>query len=144
MIDGDTVRLLRECDAGIKMGISSIADVLPSVKSEKFYQSLVACKEDHERIADEMLGMLKSYDDDGKRPNPIAKSMSKMKTEMMLAVHRDDKTVADLITDGCNMGIKSLHKYLNQYEAASEDSKDITRRLINLEENLRKNASQYL
>ena len=144
MIEGDTVKLLRECDAGIKMGISSIGDVLPSVKSEKFYQSLVESKEDHERMANEMLGMLESCNDDGKRPNPIAKSMSKMKTEMMLAMHRDDKTVADLITDGCNMGIKSLHKYLNRYEAASEDSRGIAKRLIDLEEDLRKTASRYL
>ena len=144
MIEEDTVKLLRECDAGIKMGISSISDVLPSVKSEKFYQSLVDCKEEHECMANEMLGMLESYEDDGKRPNPIAKSMSKMKTEMMLAMRRDDKTVADLITDGCNMGIKSLHKYLNQYEAASKETKDIVKRLINLEENLRSTASQYL
>ena len=95
-------------------------------------------------MANEMLGMLESCNDDGKRPNPIAKSMSKMKTEMMLAVHRDDKTVADLITDGCNMGIKSLHKYLNRYEAASEDSRGIAKRLIDLEEDLRKTATRYL
>ena len=27
MIEQDTIRLLRECDAGIKMGVSSIDDV---------------------------------------------------------------------------------------------------------------------
>ena len=35
MIEQDTVKLLRECDAGIKMGISSIGDVLGYVKDEK-------------------------------------------------------------------------------------------------------------
>lgn len=47
-----------------------------------------------------------------------------------------DETIADLMTDGCNMGVKSLNKYLNQYKAADEISKDITKRLINLEEKL--------
>ena len=47
-----------------------------------------------------------------------------------------DKTIAALITDGCNMGVKSLSRYLNQYKAASETAKDIAKRLINLEERL--------
>ena len=48
------------------------------------------------------------------------------------------------MTDGCNMGVKSLHKYLNQYKAADETSKDITKRLINLEEDLVLNIREYL
>jgi len=144
MIEQDTVKLLRECDAGIKMGINAINDVLGSVSSDRFYESLSACRDEHEKLADEILGMLEDYDDDGKRANPIAKSMSKMKTEMKLAMNRSDKTVADLITDGCNMGVKSLNRYLNQYKAASETSKDITKRLITLEEKLCKTASSYL
>jgi hypothetical protein len=34
------------------------------------------------------------------------------------------------------MGVKSLNRYLNQYQAADEVSKDVTKRLINLEEQL--------
>ena len=30
MIEQDTIKLLRECDAGVKMGISSIDDVIQS------------------------------------------------------------------------------------------------------------------
>ena len=70
--------------------------------------------------------------------------MSWIKTNVMLAMNDSDKTVADLMTDGCNMGVKSLNKYLNQYEAADEVSKDITKRLINLEEKLAVDIRQYL
>ena len=63
---------------------------------------------------------------------------------MMLAADMSDSTVADLITDGCNMGVKSLNKYLNQYEAADEISKDITKRLINLEEKLAVDIRDFL
>jgi hypothetical protein len=79
---------------------------------------------------------LHRYNDDGKKPNPVAKSMSKMKTAMMLAMKRSDATVSDLMTDGFNMGVKSLSRYLNKYEAADESSKDIAKRLISSEENL--------
>ena len=42
------------------------------------------------------------------------------------------------------MGVKSLNRYLNQYEAASEDSKDITKRLIALEEKLAEDIRRFL
>jgi hypothetical protein len=48
------------------------------------------------------------------------------------------------MTDGCNMGVKSLNRYLNEYEAADEVSKDITKRLINLEERLAVDIRDYL
>ena len=62
----------------------------------------------------------------------------------MLIMHESDHTIADLITDGCNMGVKSLSRYLNQYEAADERSKDITKRLIKLEEQLATDVRQFL
>ena len=83
MIEQDTIKLLRECDAGVKMGIKSIEEVLEYVK-------------------------------------------------------------ADLMTDGCNMGVKSLSKYLNKYKAADERSKDIAKRLIHLEAQLAIDIREYL
>ena len=67
-----------------------------------------------------------------------------MKTNMKLGMDYSDQTIADLMTDGCNMGVKTLHKYLNQYEAADERSKDIAKKLINLEETLTLDIRQYL
>ena len=61
-----------------------------------------------------------------------------------LALNDSDHKIADLITDGCNMGIKSLNKYLNKYKAADEVSKDITKRLINLEEKLAIDIREFL
>lgn len=136
MIESDTIKLLRECDAGVKMGISSIDDVLPYVKAEELEKALTKCKDEHVKLEDELVELLNKYEDDGKNPNPIAKGMSWMKTNVKLAMHESDATIADLMTDGCNMGVKSLNMYLNKYEAADEVSKDICKRLINLEERL--------
>ena len=144
MIEQDTVKLLRECDAGTKMGISSIAEVLTHVKNEDFQKKLTVCKEEHEKLQTEIDRLLEKYHDEGKNPNPIAKGMSWMKTNMKLGMEDRDATVADLMTDGCNMGVKSLNRYLNQYKAADEVSKDITKRLINLEEQLAIDIRQYL
>lgn len=144
MIEPDTVKLLRECDAGCKMGIASIEDVLDRVENPKFRQALSACKQEHHRLEEQIQSSLHRFQDDGKEPNPIAKGMSWMKTAVKMGMDESDSTVADLMTDGCNMGVKSLNRYLNQYEAADEHSKDIAKRLINLEEQLTVNIRSYL
>ena len=144
MIEKDTVKLLRECDAGVKMGVSSIDDVLDYVKSDRLKQYLKDCKIAHQKLETEIQENLNRFDDDGKEPNPIAKGMSWMKTNIKLIMHESDQTIADLMTDGCDMGVKSLSKYLNQYKAADEVSKDIAKRLIALEESLGKEIRGYL
>lgn len=136
MIEQDTVKLLRECDAGIKMGVSAIDDVLNRVRSNTLREQLADCKVEHEKIRGEVQDALHRFHDSGKNPNIFASSMSKMKTAVMMGFKESDKTVADLITDGCNMGVKSLNRYLNQYKAADETAKDLTKRLSKLEEDL--------
>ena len=144
MIEQDTIKLLRECDAGIKMGISSIDDVLDRVESEAFQQRLKDCKEESKRLQTELEGLLDRYKDDGKDPNPIAKGMSWMKTTMKLGMEESDAVIADLMTDGCNMGVKSLSRYLNQYKAADESSKNLAKKLIRSESQLAVDIRQYL
>ena len=144
MIESDTIKLLRECDAGVKMGIASINDVLTHVESETFQKQLCSCKQEHEKLQDEIQQELDKYHDQGKNPNPIAKGMSWMKTNVKLGMEAQDSTIADLMTDGCSMGVKSLSRYLNQYKAADEYSKDIAKRLIKQEDQLIMNARPYL
>lgn len=144
MIESDTIKLLRECDAGIKMGVQAIADVYDYVENKEFKKYLTKCKAEHEKLKEEIQNLLEEYQDTGKNPNPMLKTVSTMTTNMRLTVNKSDKTIADLITNGCNMGVKSLNKYLNQYEAADEVSKDITKRLINLEEELTIETRKYL
>ena len=136
LIEKDTIRLLRECDAGVKMGVDSIDSVIDRVKSHRLKSHLNRCKDEHDELDEQLQELLNSYDDEGKEPNPIAKGMSWMKTSMKLSMNESDHTIADLITDGCNMGVKSLSKYLNQYAAADEKSKDICKKLISQEERL--------
>ncbi len=144
MIENDTIKLLRECDAGAKMGIDSISDVIDRVESIEFKKILNESKIEHEKIENKIQEKLINYNDDGKDPGVMAKSMSKLKTNVKLGIDNSDKTVADLMTEGCNMGIKSLNMYLNQYKAADEFSKDLTKKLINVEQSLVSDISCYL
>lgn len=144
MIENDTIKLLRECDAGVKMGVASIDDVINHVHSHQLKNSLIECKNEHQKLDADIQSLLEKYHDDGKAPNPMAKRMSWMMTNMKLALDDSDSRIADLMTDGCNMGIKSLNRYLNEYKAADEYSKDVAKRLIKLEQTLARNVRDYL
>lgn len=144
MIEQDTVRLLRECDAGVKMGVSAIEEVLPHVTDPGLEEKLKNSRAEHEKLDGQLQRLLTQCQDGGKDPNPMAKGMSWLKTNAMLAMKDADSTIADLITDGCNMGVKSLHKYLNEYKAASADAKGIAKDLIDLEQRLTLDVRMYL
>ncbi len=144
MIEQDTIRLLRECDAGVRMGVASIDDVLKHAKGEDMKTILSDCKQAHEILGEDLEKQLHRFEDKGKEPNPIAKGMSWMKTEMKLAMSEKDSTIADLMVDGCNMGIKSLSRYLNEYKAADEEAKGIAKRLIAIEDALAQDLRAYL
>ena len=144
MIEQDTIKLLRECDAGVKMGIKSIDDVIDHVKNEDLKRLLNDCKDKHDNLDAEIQQELDKFKDEGKDPAVMATAMSWIKTNVKLLAEDTDSTVADLITDGCNMGVKSLNKYLNEYRAADEVSKDITKKLINIEEKLAVNIRKFL
>ena len=144
MIEKDTVRLLRECDAGVKMGITSIGDSVKYVKNPELKDILEHSLDEHKHIKEDMQKLLDQYHDDGKEPAAMAKGMEWFKTKVTLAAAPSDDAVADFITDGCNMGIKSLSRYLNQYKAADERSKDISKKLISEEDHLSTQVRQFL
>lgn len=143
-MEKDTTKLLRECNAGIKMGIDSIEEVLERVEDRGFYALLKTCKDEHIQLETETGELLQEYGMESKEPNPMAKGMSYLKTNVKTAMEPGDKTIADLITDGCNMGVKSLKRYLNQYAAADKRVKDIAERLIKLEKDLTNDIAAYL
>lgn len=144
MIEQDTIKLLRECDAGIKMGISSLDDSVKYVQNPKLKSILDKSATEHTKIKHDMQKLLDIYHDNGKEPPAMAKGMEWFKTNVKLAADASDNAVAAFITDGCNMGIKSLSRYLNQYQAADEKSKDISKKLISIEEKLAVDIRSFL
>ena len=144
MNEQDTVKLLRECDAGTKMGISSIDEVLDCVSDSALKDKLIHSKNEHEALRSDIEKQLSAHREEGKEPNPMAKGMSWVKTNVKMVVNESDATIADLMTDGCNMGVKSLCRYLNQYSTADENAKSCANRLIGMEETLARDIRCYL
>lgn len=140
----DTVNLLKECDAGTKTAVNSIKEVLDNVKSEELLNLLTGSLSEHEGIGNEIAETLRELGGHGKDPNPMARVMSWMKINFKMLEKGDDKTIAALMLDGCNMGVKQLSAYINEYENADDKSKRLAKRLINEEEKLAKELKNYL
>lgn len=132
----DTTYLLRECNSGCKMASGSMEQVMPHVHDQKLSELLHRYNEKHLDIGASCHELLTEHGDNGKDPHPLTRAMSYMGTEMKLNLRDDNSYVAGLLMDGCSMGIKSLSRYLNQYPDASTESRDLTRKLIHLEEDL--------
>ena len=144
MGNNDTINLLKECNSGTKMAVDSIDEILDKVKATELRDVLNSSRIQHEKLGNELHSLLLEHNSEEKEPAVMAKGMSWLKTNLKMAMDESDATIASLITDGCNMGIKSLNRYLNQYKAADHKSKNISTKLISIEEKLCKDLSKYL
>ncbi|MBQ3782348.1 MAG: hypothetical protein IIT46_03545 [Lachnospiraceae bacterium] len=142
--ENDTVELLKECNAGCKSATNSMEQVLGFLQEGKLKTLILKYNKDHIQLGDECHRLLNQENAEEKDPSMMAKTMSWLGTEMKMMMNSDDAKVADIMVEGCNMGIKSLEKYLNQYQAADSKSKGITKQLITLEENFRDELYEFL
>ena len=140
----DSIYLLRECDAGAKMAMASLDDVKDRTRNTEMQKILLESRQQHELIAEQIHKLLDSIGTGEKDPSPMARGMSAVKTGVKMGLDDSDQTVADLITDGCGMGIKSLHRYLNQYAAAETIARAVCRMLIAVEEQLVCDIKRFL
>ena len=112
------------------MAVKSIDEVLDEVKSPKLKKILTDSKEEHDRLKSEIYELLEKSDIEGKEPSPIAAAMSWMKINVKMMTDKSDRTIAELMSEGCSMGIRSLCKYRNEYGNVQKEISDITNRLI--------------
>ena len=140
----DTIHLLKECDSGTKTAVNSIRQVLDNVKNEKLFKLLSDSLKAHEEIGDELRARLSELGEKGKEPSGMARVSAWAKINLSLLADDDDKTIASLMTDGCNMGVKQLGIYKNKYPTADSDSQKTAEKLINEETALCEKLRQYL
>ena len=139
----DTVKLLKECDAGVKTAVNSIDEILSDIKSEDLRRIMDDSRLKHQSLGDE-IHELRSVDEKGKDPSPISRAMSWMKINFRMTEKPSDATIAELMYDGCSMGVKSLAKYMNQYGEADSTSKGYAKHLIEIEDTLMSDLQAYM
>ncbi|MGB4492361.1 MAG: hypothetical protein WBI32_05815 [Halanaerobiales bacterium] len=143
-MSNDTVKLLRECNAGCKSATNSMEQVLRYLDNEDLKILIDEYNDKHIKLGDECHQMLNELDEEEKDPDKMAKTFSWISTEVKLMMNDNSQKIAELMIDGCNLGIKSLSKYINQYKNASNESVDLAKRLIKIEQEFMNELLKYL
>jgi hypothetical protein len=140
----DSEKLLKETDAGCKTAVNSIEAVIDRTESDGLHRLLKTSLTTHQKLGQEIGDMLRENGQSGKEPNPMARGMAQMKIDMKMMMENSDHTVANLMMDGCNMGIQKLSEYMNQYTAADQKVKNVTEKLIDAEQKFMDDLRMYL
>ena len=128
-----TVDLLRECDSGCAMAAESLEQIRDFVSDQK-----------HQDLDLRIKKTLSAMEEQGKEPGKMASAWSWMSTEMRMMAKGGDKEAASIVTDGCNMGIKTICGYKNQYSGASKAAMELADELTGMEEKLREQMKRFL
>lgn len=142
--DKETICLLKEINAGCKSATNSMEQVISHVQDDKLKNLIHTFNSSHVEIGDECHKLLNNYGADEKDPNKLSSTMAHMGVEMKLMIGDDSAKIAGILMDGCNMGIQSLAKYINQYPCASKQSIDLANKLIKEEEHFMMSLKEYL
>lgn len=129
----DTINLLSQVNAGCKMAIDSMEQVGKSVDDKRIKDIIKKYNDEHIKIEDETHRMLNKAGESDQEPGMIAKTFATMQAKVKLMMKDDIHQAASILTDGCNMGIKSLCEYKNSYKAADEKSVSLCQELCDVE-----------
>lgn len=140
----DTIRLLSACEAGTQMAIGAMDGVLKDVRSTALRQTLEESLRQHSELGSQARQLLVQNGGTPAQPGAMAKSMSWLKTNWILMLHPGDAGAAELVTDGCSMGVKTLARERNRRPGASGEAKAVAGRLMELERKLSSELAQYL
>lgn len=140
----DTVKLLRECNSGCKMAINSMNQVKEYIQEEKLLKTIDEYDKKHRKLEDKISILLDESANEEKEPKKMAEVYSWVSTEMKLMIRDDSHEIAKIMMNGCNMGIQSLSRYINEYGNASAESLSIAKDLVKAEEEFMKALKQFL
>ncbi len=140
----DTIKLLKECNSGCKSATNSMEQVHPYINNESLKTLIDEYNDKHIKIGDECHQLLNELQEEEKDPNPVAKAFSWVSTEIKLMMNDDTHKIAELMIDGCNMGIKSVSEYINKYKNASSESIELAKRLVSVEQDFMNKLLAFL
>lgn len=129
----DTIELLLQVNSGCKMAIDSMEQVGKTIDDKLILDIIKKYNEEHIKIEDKSHRLLNSAGVSDQEPSLMAKTFAQMQARIKLLIKDDVHQAASILTDGCNMGIKSLCEYKNSYKAADAKSVELCEKLCDLE-----------
>ena len=140
----DTISLLKECDAGLIMATDSLTQAINYAKAHNFSNMLRKYYDEHQKIKIDVKTKLMENNEKEDKPSVVGRTAAKGMTSMKLMLNDTDEKIASLMIDGCNMGIKNVSRYMNQYGESEEEALRLANSIVVLEQNFANELRQYL
>ena len=139
-----TIELLKECGNGCQMAEKSVKQVREFIDDEKLNDLLEAYGEKHTGLERDVINLLGKYGASEETPGKMAEIGAWMSVEMGMLTHPDHHEAAKKMMDGCNMGIQSVSKYLNRYEDADPQARELAKKIIRIEEDFMEEMKEFV
>ena len=143
-MDEQTRKLLEECSSGCRMATDSFGQVREYVRDTNLLRLIDDYTEKHRQLEEEAASLLKEAGNEEKEPGVMASTLSWFTTGIKLTMDSSNSQVAKLLMDGCNMGIQSVGKFLNQYDQATKESRRLAEKLLQDEEDFMGKLREFL
>lgn len=140
----DTIALLGDCTANIHRAVSTMDNLLPQIHDRQLRQALQQGLLDLGQLHKQARLILTRYGANDRTPGTMAQSMARLRLDARMALRSDDTTIADLVADRCDLGVRSLSKSRNRCAMATEEALDLTGELIRCQARLSAGLRQYL
>lgn len=144
VLNGDTIDLLQECVVGCRMATESMERIMRYVNNPDLAAIIMKYNEDHIKLGEDIHEILNRSGEQTKEPNPFAAMGAWMESKLKMEMKGDSHEAASLLTDGCNMGIKTLNEQKNKYTDADNTSMAFCDKIIKLEKQFADELQSFL
>ena len=143
-MNSDSVMLLKECDAGSKMAVESIGQFRVYAENTTLKNCLDKYIKEHEVFGSKCRKMLVENNECPQDPSKMASAFAKISTDVRMMLDKDSSKIANLLIDGCNMGIKTTTENMHKYSNATPETMNIAKEMIQLEQEMSKELLGFL
>lgn len=143
-MNSDTIALLKECDAGCKMAADSLLQVRSYAEDGRLIAIIDKYLKRHRDFGNKCHRMLSQERETTQDPPKMASAFARISTDMKLMMEKDSHKIAEILIDGCNMGVKSVTENINKYNKADGESVSLARELVEVEQKLSQDLLQFL
>lgn len=140
----DTKALLTEGNRGCKYATETIEIALGYAKGASMRSLLSKYGKEHENVKARFRKRLNTEGiKEGHHP-AMGAAMAKLHMNVSLTMNPTDSRIAELMINGCNMGIKTLSRLKNRHPSAAPESVCLVGELIDVERGMAEELLKFL
>ena len=130
----DTIELLNFISQNAKMGVETLSRLVQITQEEEFKNYLTEYLDGYQSFLSDADKRLKKKKEESKDLSPMAKVMSYLSLSFNTMIDKSPSHVAEMVMQGCSMGIIDITKRIKQYSGAEKTALTLAEKLLKFEQ----------